>query len=132
VNSVYLNQSSPFTASKMPTASFSNDMAQALAAGDPRYQMKQYDRAGFSRGAAQRNQAGIDAAQDMATGVARAYQNAMQSANTDAMNALQWNAGQEQYAQTLGALQQQNAYSNQAALLQRQQAVMGLLKGLMD
>jgi len=127
VNNVQLYGGTPFSTTGMPSASFNNDMAFAVASGDPRYQMKKYDRAGFSRGGAQRNQAGIGAAQDMASGVAGAYQNAMQDANTDAMNALQWNAGQEQYAQALGGLQQQNAYANQMAQLQRQQALLGLL-----
>jgi uncharacterized protein YbjQ (UPF0145 family) len=127
VNNVQLYGGTPFSAAEMPSASFNNDMAFALASGDPRYQMKQYDRAGFSRGGAQRNQAGIQGAQDLANGIASAYQNAMQQANTDAMNALQWNAGQEQYAQALGGLQQQNAYANQMAQLQRQQALLGLL-----
>jgi hypothetical protein len=128
MNQVALNQNSPFSRpTYIPGASFNNDMAFALAAGDPRYQMKQLDRAGFSRGGAQRNQAGIRGAQDMVDGVAGAYQNAMQSANTDAMNALQWGTSQEQYAQALGSLQQQNAYANQMAQLQRQQALLGLL-----
>jgi uncharacterized protein YbjQ (UPF0145 family) len=127
VNNVQLYGGTPFSATEMPSASFNNDMAFALASGDPRYQMKQYDRAGFSRGGAQFNQAGIQGAQDLANGIASAYQNAMQQANTDAMNALQRQTGQEQYAQALGGLQQQNAYANQMAQLQRQQALLGLL-----
>lgn len=127
MNRVQINQSSPFTTRTQPTASFNNDMAMALASGDPRYQMKKGDRAGFSRGGAQRNQAGIAGAQEMANGIAAAYQGAMQSANEDAMNQLNYQAGQEQFAQALGGLQQQNAYANQMALLQRQQALLGLL-----
>jgi uncharacterized protein YbjQ (UPF0145 family) len=127
MNNVTLNQPSPFTTVPMPSAQFSNEMAAALASGDPRYQAKQLDRAGFSRGGAQFNQAGIQGAQDLANGIASAYQNAMQQANTDAMNALQRQTGQEQYAQALGGLQQQNAYANQMAQLQRQQALLGLL-----
>ena len=128
MNNVDLYQRSPFTSPQtIPGQTFNNDMAFALSAGDPRYQTKKLDRAGFSRGRAQRNQAGIQGAQDMVDGVAGAYQNAMQSANTDAMNALQWGTSQEQYAQALGGLQQQNAYANQMAQLQRQQALLGLL-----
>lgn len=128
MNNVDLYQQSPFTQPQaIPGQAFNNDMAFALAAGDPRYQQKRLDRAGFSRGGGQKNQAGIVGAQDMVNGIAGAYQNAMQSANADAMNDLQWRSGQEQYAQALGGLQQQNAYANQMALLQRQQALLGLL-----
>jgi hypothetical protein len=127
VNQVQLYQETPYTQRNLPTASFNNDMAVALAAGDPRYQMKQYDRAGFSRGGAQRNQAGISGAQQMADGIAGAYQRAMQSAQTDGLNQLQYQTDQEQFAQALGGLQQQNNYASQMALLQRQQALLGLL-----
>jgi hypothetical protein len=132
MNNVALYQQNPLTQpQRLPGSAFNNDMAFALAAGDPRYQMKRLDRGGFSRGGAQRNQAGIVGAQDMTKGIADAYTNAMQSAGTDAMNDLQWRAGQEQYSQALGGLQQQNAYANQMAMLQRQQTMMGLLTGLL-
>ena len=54
-------------------AQFNNAYAQALAAGDPRYTVKEYDRGGISRGGAQMNQAGIDAAANLADGIAKAY-----------------------------------------------------------
>jgi hypothetical protein len=133
VNRVQLTQTPPtgFT-DAMKAGKFNNTMAQALASGDPRYQMKRYDRAGFSRGGAQANQAGIQGAQDMSQGIANAYRQSMDDEAYNANLALQGQVGQEQFGQALGGLQQQQAYAQQMALLQRQQAVMGLLRGLID
>ena len=63
MNEVQLFQAPPtgFT-DRQQQAALNQRMAQALAMGDPRFQMKNLDRAGFSRGGAQRNQAGINAA----------------------------------------------------------------------
>jgi len=132
MNRVQLNQTPPtgFT-DAMKSGKFNNTMAMALASGDPRYQMKRYDRAGFSRGGAQANQAGIQGAQDVSQGIANAYRQSMDDEAYNANLALQGQVGQEQFGQALGGLQQQQAYAQQMAMLQRQQAVMGLLKGLM-
>jgi hypothetical protein len=115
---------------------FNNQMATAMAMGDPRMNAKTYDRPGLSRGAAQWNQAGIDAAQRMSQGIADAYSENIQNNAFNADVALQGQLGQEQYGQALGGLQQQRAYADQMAALQRQQAVLGmaggLLRGLMD
>lgn len=115
---------------------FNKQMARALAAGDPRHSVKQYDRGGLSRGAAQWNQAGIDSAQKLSEGVADAYSNRIDAQAYNANAQLQGQVGQERYAQALGGLQQQNAYAEQLAALQQQQAVLGmyggLLRGLMD
>lgn len=114
------------------SGAFNNAMAQALAAGDPRYQMKRYDRAGFSRGGAQANQAGIQGAQDMSQGMADAYRQSIDDTQYNAMANLESQTSREQFGQALGGLQQQQAYAQQMQMLQRQQAVMGLLKGLID
>ena len=105
---------------------FNARMATAQASGDPRFAMKELDRAGMSRGAGQRQQAGIRAASSVADGIADAYSQQAQDAVSTAMNAMQAQQGQEQFAQALGALQRQNAYANAMALLQRT----GLLRGL--
>jgi hypothetical protein len=106
-------------------------IADAYAKGDPRYQIKKLDRAGLSRGNAQRNQAGIVAAQEMAAGLSDAYGAQLQSQQERALANLQAQQQQEQYAQSLGALQQQNNYADQMAALQRQQAVMGFASNLL-
>jgi hypothetical protein len=92
--------------------------------------MKQYDRAGMSRGGAQRNQAGIDSAQSLMSGIQEAYSQDIQDRVYDANVDLQGQQGQEQFGQALAGLQQQNNYASQMAALQRQQSMLGLLGGL--
>jgi hypothetical protein len=106
---------------------FNAGMAQAHAAGDVRYNLKPLDRPGMSRGAGQRQHAGAKAATAMADGIADAYGQQAQQANTAALAGLTAEQGQEQFAQALGALQQQNAYANAMAQLQRAGALSGLM-----
>lgn len=112
---------------RQQSGAFNNAMAQALAAGDPRYQMKQYDRAGFSRGAAQANQAGIQGAQQVAKGLADAYSQSIDDTQYNANVGLNNQVSQEQFGQALGGLQQQNNYAQQMAALQRMNLLQGLL-----
>lgn len=133
MNQVTLNTPLPAALSAQAMrAQMNNQLAQAYSLGDPRFQMKQLDRPGFSRGAGQANQAGINAAKDLAQGVADAYSSNLQNQNYNALAGLQASQAQEQYAQNLGALQQQNAYANQMAALQRRGQIMGLLGGLLS
>jgi len=115
---------------KQITAKFNSDQAQALAMGDPRYQMKELDRGGLSRGGAQMNQAGINASQAVSDGIAAAYANQLQNQQYNANLGLQNQATSEQYGQALGALQSQANYANQMAALQRQGALYGLIGNL--
>ena len=112
-------------------AALNNQYAQALASGDPRYQMKRLDRAGISRGMGQMNQAGINAAQDMANGIAQTYSSDLQNNQYNANVALQGQQQRESNALALGALQQQNNYANQMAQLQRQQTAMNFASSLL-
>jgi len=130
VNSVSVSGSTVPSVGNRP---FASQYANALASGDPRYQMKkqQLDRPGISRGRAHMNMAGIGAAQDVAAGIADAYNQQTQRAATDQSNALDNAFANEQFSQSLGALQQQNAYANQLAALQRQNTAMGALSGLL-
>lgn len=102
-------------------------MARAYASADPRFNLKQRDRAGVSRGRGSAAQAGIDAANNFSSGIASVYDDQLQrqAANANAMLGLQ--SGQEQYGQALGALQAQSVYADQMAALQRQGALYGLL-----
>lgn len=108
-----------------------NTLASAYASADPRFTLKQYDRAGLSRGAGQMNQAGIDGAQNLANGIADAYTQQLQDLQYNATTGLQDQQVREDTAQNLGALQQQRNYSNQMAALQRQGTMMNLLTGLL-
>jgi len=112
---------------RQQSGAFNNAMAQALAAGDPRYQMKQFDRAGFSRGAGQANQAGIKGAQDLADGIANAYRQSVDDTQYNATTGLGSQVSREQFGQALGGLQEQNNYAQQMAALQRMNLLQGLL-----
>lgn len=105
--------------------------ATALASADPRYNLKTLDRAGFSRGQGQLNQAGIEAARSLSEGMAAANTQALDLGSYNANLALQADSAREQNAQALSGLQSQNAYANQMAALQRQQMITGLLGGLL-
>lgn len=111
-----------------PPALFNNQVANAQASADQRYNQKALDRPGMSRGAGSVYHAGIAGAQAMADGIAAAYSNQADDAVTRATGGLAAEQGQEQYAQALGALQQQNAYANAMSGLQRFNALMGLLR----
>jgi hypothetical protein len=111
-------------------AQFNNAYAQALAAGDPLYTVKEYDRGGISRGGAQANQAGIDAAANLADGIAKAYSQDAANADFNANTTLQSQQQRESMAQNLGAFNSQQAYADQMNRLQNQQAFAGMLGGL--
>ena len=111
-------------------AQFNNAYANALAAGDPSYTVKDYDRGGISRGGAQRNQAGIDAAANLADGIARAYATDQQNAQYNANSMLQGQQLQEQNAQALAGFNSQQAYADQMNRLQNQNALAGMLGGM--
>lgn len=112
---------------RQQSGAFNNAMAAALAAGDPRYQMKQFDKSGFSRGAAQANQAGIQGAQQMAEGIANAYRQGIDDTQYNALTELGSQVSREQFGQALGRLQEQNHYAQQMAALQRLNLLQGLL-----
>jgi hypothetical protein len=117
---------------QFPNPSLSqNRYATAMASGDPRYQMKKLDRAGLSRGAAQRNQAGIAGAAEMAAGIADAYGQQLQDGQYASRANMQQDLARENQAQALGALQQQQAYANQMAALQRQGTAMNMFSGIL-
>ena len=116
-------------------AAFDNAMAKAQASADPRFNMKQMDRSGISRGQGTRAQAGIQAAQSLADGVSQAYQIPAQDAVTDAGNNLQYQQSTENFGLGAGSIGMQNDYANALAALQRQQNSMNfqgnVLSGLM-
>jgi L-asparaginase/Glu-tRNA(Gln) amidotransferase subunit D len=85
----------------------------------------------MSRGAGQWQQAGIDAAQKMAQGVADAYSQDTQTAGYNAQNSLAGQQAQEQYAQQVGALQQQDSYAQAMAALQRKQQSLNFASSLL-
>jgi len=129
MNKVSINQ--PLPPLPAGRAQFNNKMAQALASGDERFNIKQYDRPGFSRGAGLWNQAGIESAKNLAEGIADAYSTDLQNRQANALTGLQNASARASQAQSLGALQQQNKYANQMAALQAQNQMLSLLGGLL-
>lgn len=103
---------------------FNTAIAQAQAAADPRFNMKSMDRNGVSRGRGTLGIAGIQAAQSLADGIAKAYQIPATDALTDADNALQYQASRENFGQGISNIAMQNDYANALAALQRTQNVM--------
>lgn len=112
-------------------AAFNTQLAEAQATSDPRFNMKSMDRPGVSRGRGTQAQAGISAANNLASGVAKAYQIKADDAAYDAANSLadqeatmmnnlaaQGLRQQEDYARALNSLtRQQNAMNFQGDLL---------------
>jgi len=124
LNNVQLYQQTPKgIPDNQRQAAFNNNYARALAAGDPRYQLKEIDRAGMSRGQGAYNQAGIQASQAMADGIANAYSQDLQTRQYNA----NISSGDQEYGMALARLQQQNRYADQMAALQRQNALVGLM-----
>lgn len=113
-------------------AAFNQNMAQTHAAADPRFAMKQFDKAGLSRGQGQQSLAGAYGAQTLAQGVAQAYAGKLQDAQTNASSALGNQVAAENIGQGMNAIAQQQSYANALAALQRQQTNQGLLAGLLN
>lgn len=112
-------------------AALNNQLARAYSLGDPRANMKELDRAGLSRGAGQRNQAGIAAADRMVDAIAQAYGSQAQNAAYNANVGLQDQQAQEGFSQALGGLQAQQNYADQMAALQRQQMGLGMVGSIL-
>lgn len=104
-------------------AAFNQQMAQAHAASDPRYNTKPLDRAGLSRGGAQQNMAGIASAQNLAEGIAKAYNQQIEDAQTN--TGLSSAAARESLGLGLSQIQSQQQYADALAALQRQQTMGG-------
>lgn len=103
---------------------FNTAVAEAWSSADPRFNMKALDRPGVSRGTGTRATAGVQAAENLANGIARAYQTAAQDATTDANNTLQYEANNESFGQGASAIAMQNDYANALASLQRAQSAL--------
>jgi len=112
-------------------AVYNNQYAQAAVNGDPRYQMKQYDRAGVSRGAGAFNQASIQGGKQLAEGVAEAYRTRGDMQNYNQGFAMQQQQADMQQAQALAGLYSQQAYQNQMAQQQRNNMGMNFATGLL-
>jgi hypothetical protein len=104
----YATTTSTFAPQQVPNTQgmFNTALANAQAAADPRFNMKAMDRNGVSRGKGTMATAGIQAAQNLADGIAQAYRVPAQDAST------------------ISSIAQQNDYANAMAALQRNQNVL--------
>ena len=131
-NSITVNQPTPKGFTPQTTqAVFNNNYANALASGDPRFNAKQYDRGGISRGGAQWGQAGIDGSRKLADGIAEAYSQKAADSAYNANTQLQGDQSQAAYAQQLAGMQQQQQNNNAMLALQRQQQQMSFVSSLL-
>ena len=122
----YATTTSTFAPQQVPNTQgmFNTAMANAQASADPRFNEKAMDRNGVSRGRGTMATAGIQAAQNLADGIAQAYQIPAQDASTNANNTLQYQTNQENFGQGISSIAQQNDYANAMAALQRNQNVL--------
>jgi hypothetical protein len=120
--------------SGLTTGAFNNAIAQAQASADPRFNQKEWDRPGVSRGQGTQSNAGIKAAQSLADGIADAYRIPMQSAVSEADDSLAYQQRREQLGLGASGLGMQADYAAALAALERQQreqgAPSGVLRGL--
>jgi len=122
----YATTTSTFAPQQVPNTQgmFNTALANAQASADPRFNMKAMDRNGVSRGRGTMATAGIQAAQNLADGIAQAYRVPAQDASTNANNTLQYQTNQENFGQGISNIAQQNDYANAMAALQRNQNVL--------
>lgn len=112
-------------------SNYNNDFANAVALGDPRLQMKQMDRGGMSRGAAQMSNAGMQGAQKMASGIANAYSNKQQAQDYNSSFSMQNQQADATQKLALQGLLQQQQYNNQLAAQQRQNSALNFATSLL-
>lgn len=117
--------------SQQTRGAFNTALAQAHAEADPRYSMKPLDKAGMSRGGAQQQMAGISSAQNLASGIAKAYGVQSDDAMANANLALANQAAAEGLGLGVSGIAQQNQYANALDALQRQQAAYGFQQNLL-
>lgn len=99
---------------------FNQQMASAGAAADARFQAKQLDRAGISRGGAAKREAASRGGAALAEGISQAYGQQATDYTNIANMALQSDVDQGQFAQALTNLQ-----------AQQQSQRLGILQGLL-
>jgi hypothetical protein len=119
----YTSQTNGLAPQPVPNkqGTFNTAVAKAQASADPRFNMKAMDRNGVSRSAGTAATAGIQAAENLAAGIAAAYGQRDADAVADANNTLQFQANQENFGLGVAGIAAQNDYANALAALQRTQ-----------
>lgn len=130
---IMMNSPRPQGFTKRQTRGAANNAAAtAEAAGNQRLQMKQYDRAGLSRGKGQKARAAASAATNYAQGMMAAEQQPLQDAASNANLDLNYMASQNQQGLALSRALEQQRHNEFMARLQRQSNATGYLGGLLS
>jgi hypothetical protein len=135
-------QKAPSTDINVTEDAVNNVMAQGWQQGDPRYQMKQIDRAGISRGKGQQFIAGQEGAQAVGKSANQAAEMRMEDAQTNAQMRSDYEKAAEQQKQAQQMLdhsRDQSDWSRQFALqsaqaqikMAQQQASLQMMLALM-
>lgn len=121
-------QPNPYTYSPQQTAAAQNTaQANAYQMADPRFNAKQYQKAGISSGKGQQYLGAAKGAQEYAQGMANAQQVGMQDAYSNANLQLQDQTMRNQFGMALAGLQEDNAQMNYMNALNQQQQAMGFM-----
>jgi hypothetical protein len=132
MQNINVNQSAPGGYTPAQTrAAFNQAMGKAHAEADMRYNMKPLDKAGMSRAPGGQYMAGIASAQNLADGVAAAYGGTQSDAVSNAGTDLASQGARESLGLGVSAVQQQAAYAQALAALQRQQASSNFQTGIL-
>ena len=113
-------------------AAYNNARSQAVAAADPRAQMKTLDKAGLSRGKGQQAQAAAGAAAAYAQGMNAAEAIPLQDASANANLGLSFASAQDQQALALSRALEAQRHTEAMNRLQRQSNSTGYLGGLLS
>ncbi len=111
--------------------SVNNTLAAGMQAGDKRYQVKQMDRAGVSRGKGQQAAASVQSAKEMAAAANQAAETRAQDQKTNSQMRADYEKARESEALAIAGAQFGINYGQMQAQLAMQQSAMNLMQSLM-
>jgi len=111
--------------------SVNNTLAAGIQAGDQRYQVKQMDRAGVSRGKGQQSAASVQSAKEMTAAANQAAETRAQDQKTNAQMRADYEKARESEALAIAGSQFGIRYGQMQAQLAMQQSAMNLMQSLM-
>lgn len=112
-------------------ASANNSLARGQQASDERYQVKQLDRAGVSRGRGQQTAAQIQSAKEMASAANEAAETRAADQNTNAKMRADYEKARESEALSIAGAQFGMNFAGMQARLAQQRAALDLMFSLM-
>lgn len=131
-NAMLHSQPNPYTLSPQQTnASYNFNRAQAVQKADPRFNAKQYQRAGMSSSKGTAASGAADAANAYASGMATAEAGRMQDAYSNANLQLADQVERDRYSNALLGLQEQRNQANWMNDMQSMQSAYGFMGDVM-